>query len=178
MNNLRRISLLVVMLLALVTINTYAGNYKTENDVINPELKAKLESKLLEAQLGTEYFVVIPPIFNESGNYATEIYVGSREPCTVYIEQPNNLGLINVLYITKPYTIVKQKASQDWTVGGYDEEPEDFALKIWSDKPIMVYLGAHTAYVADGYMVLPVNALGTRYVQCSWKTRESTIVWY
>ncbi|MBR3091349.1 MAG: hypothetical protein IKH10_05105, partial [Bacteroidetes bacterium] len=169
----KRINLFLLLTIMLLT-NVYAGNYKTESNLISKDLKAKLESKLLEAQLGTEYFVIVPPNDPTAGSYMCEVYVGAREPCTVYIDQPNGVGTIDAVQITKPYSIIKKGLPRNWEIRGKDEEPEDLALKIWSDKPIMVYLGSHASATAEGYMALPVNALGTRYVHCSWKSNQES----
>lgn len=163
------------LVLILACINTlYAGNYKAEKSIVTAEMKSKLESKLLEVQLGNEYLVIVPPNDRAMGTYLCELYVGSREPCTIYIEQPKGEGLLGTLNITKPYSIEKYLLSRDLEVRGKFENPENLALRVWSDKPIMVYLGSYVNTSGEGYMVLPVNALGTKYVHCSWKSNQES----
>ena len=105
------------LVLILACINTlYAGNYKAEKSIVTAEMKSKLESKLLEVQLGNEYLVIVPPNDRAMGTYLCELYVGSREPCTIYIEQPKGKGLLGTLNITKPYSIEKYLLSRDLEV--------------------------------------------------------------
>ena len=90
---IKRINLLLLLTVMLLT-NVYAGNYKTESNLISKDLKAKLESKLLEAQLGTEYFVIVPPNDPTAGSYMCEVYVGAREWCWYYRCCTNNKTLL------------------------------------------------------------------------------------
>ncbi|MBR3090955.1 MAG: hypothetical protein IKH10_03055, partial [Bacteroidetes bacterium] len=170
---IKYVKLLFLLVPFMLITNVYAGNSKFENDIITPELKSKLESKLLNAQLGSEYFIIIPPNDPTMDNYMCDIYIGACEECTVYIEQPQGVGLINALAIAKPYSFTKVSIPKAWVIHGKDEKPENLALKIWSlNTPIVVYVCSHAGSSAEGYTALPINALGTQYVHCSWSSNQ------
>ena len=124
MNTIKRINLLLLMVF-IITTNLYGGNYKVDQSIITPDIKSKLESKLLEAQLGTEYYVIVPPNDLTVGNYMCEMYIGSREPCKFYIEQPSGRGLMTTGSILKPYSIVKYALTRELRIRGKFERLED-----------------------------------------------------
>ncbi|NLJ15181.1 MAG: hypothetical protein GX372_08040, partial [Ignavibacteria bacterium] len=94
---MKRLNLLFLLLVWLsLTGVVHSGNYKSEHCVVTDEMRAKLQSKLLETRLGNEYMVVVTPNDLQMSNYLAEIYIGSKEPCKVYVEQPAGDGLIAV----------------------------------------------------------------------------------
>ena len=161
---MKRLNLLFLLLVWIsLTGVAYSGNY----------MRTKLQSKLLETRLGNEYMVAVTPNDKAAGSFLAEIYIGSKEPCKVYVEQPAGDGLIAVYDIVRPYGIaVHRMSTNKYEVRGKEEEPEDLPLRIYSDKEIMVYFGTHASATAEGYMALPVNVLGKHYVHCSFKNNK------
>ncbi len=151
---------------------TYSGIYKSEPDLVTDEMCAKLQSNLLGTRLGNEYMVVVTPNDLTASNYLAEIYIAAKGPCKVYVEQPSGDGLIATYDIIKPYGIAVHRINtRRYEIRGKNEEPE-LPLRVYSDKEIMVYFATHASATAEGYMALPVNALGKRYVHCSFNSSK------
>ncbi|MGI6369417.1 MAG: T9SS type A sorting domain-containing protein [Ignavibacteria bacterium] len=171
---MKRLNLLFLFLVWLSLSGVaYSGNCNSASGLVTDEMRAKLQSKLLETRLGNEYMVVVTPNDLRMSNYLAEIYIGAKEPCKVYIEQPAGDGLIATYDIIKPYgTAVHRISTREYEVRGKEEKPENLPLRIHSDKEIMVYFSTHASATSEGYMALPVNVLGNHYVHCSFNSNK------
>lgn len=164
MKILSTISVLLIILLS-ATIDTFS-----QNPISQKRKPAPIEMLNNSAQ-GREFWIAIPP--NEIPNYSPnvlEIYVTSAKRTRVTLTNPTSGLIVNKtiepLQITT-FSTANGDLGWEWEVRE-SEQITNKGLKIEADQPISVYVLNAKVYSSDGYLALPVTALGKEYYHMSY----------
>lgn len=159
MKTLLTFTALVVILLS-TTIDVFS-----QNPILEKRKPAPIEMLNNSAQ-GREFWIAIPP--NEVPNYTPnvlEIYVTSAKRTKVTLTNPTSGLIVNKvvepLQITT-FTSARGEIGWEWEVRE-SEQITNKGLKLEADQPISVYVLNAKTYSSDGYLALPVTALGKEY---------------
>jgi len=155
----------ILVLICLVGMNSLsAQDFDKQKRVPGP-----IEMLNNSAQ-GREFYIAIPP--NEVPNYSPnvlEIYVTSAKRTTVRLTTPTGLSvnkLVEPLSITT-FSSENGELGWDWEVRE-SEQITQKGLKLEADQPISVYVLNAKTYSSDGYLALPITALGKEYYHLSY----------
>ncbi len=159
----------VLLLLALI-FNAYA-----QNDIIE-ELKNAYTEYLGSNNFGTEFWIANPPAYEETaGNNFVKIYVISPYETNVTVEVagkdykkekktvPNDVISFNII------PAIGQVKSKALTEPPWPEKIHSGAgIHITSDEPVAVYCILRFQATSDGYMAVPMQALGKSYIVAAY----------
>lgn len=113
---------------------------------------------------GTEFWLAVPPN-TAAGTPTIELFLAAGSAATGTVEAPGisfsqafSIAANDAETITLPTTI--QLANADGT--------EELGLHVTSSTPVTAYLQSTRSSTSDGYVGLPVDALGTRYRNLSY----------
>ena len=137
-----------------------------------------LTSYLNGSNAGTEFYLTFPPCFEkgypEVGDTSVKIYVVSavKQEVTVEVEGKS----YKVKKIIDPFKIAEFGFSinlalpyrVESTPTPVEKVYKGNAIHIKSDYPIVVYGSLQFKYSSEGYLAIPVSALGTEYVIASY----------
>jgi len=129
------------------------------------------EEMLITPAQGREFWIALPP--NEVLNWydpVTEMYITSAVDTKVTLEFPH-LGVklvkdISAMHITT-FTNLKNELNVLWEVRE-SEKVTNKGIRITSPDPISVYVLNAKRWSSDGFLALPVSALGTKYIHNSY----------
>jgi len=162
---------------------TFSLNAQIENGETNEKKITKGLVKLLEgpSNLGREYWLSVPPpyLVSDPTNY-TRFFIAASGDANVRIRQESGVDISMFVpsgtaksfdlkpgecqpYIHNYATSPKAAPAQVYPAKG---------LHITSDQPIIVYVMIRYRYTSDGYLALPVQGLGTKYVSTVYDARE------
>lgn len=132
------------------------------------QIQTKFDSK---TSRGKEFWLAVP--LNDAmvqPTVALEFYVTSSYTTNVTFEVPGT-GFSHTKLLKSNSTISFStndgSASFDLQVES-SQIADKRGVHIYADQPISVYVMNAKQYSAEGYLALPVNALGTRYIHCSY----------
>ena len=161
--------LIVALLLAMSTSSLFA-------DFDDKDIKKQLPSLLGSASAGTEFVMTFHPVWETgSEENCVKIYVTSSVATTVTLSIPglNHSEILNV----SPYEVTAFTLNPDMAqmYRKSDREPP-LAQQIWTGRaciitandPIICYGVTRYKYTSDGYLALPIEALGLEYIVSSW----------
>lgn len=152
----------------------------------NPEDNVLSESQLQSflsgpSNVGTEFWLTIPPAYLEVPNPDNfiRIIVGAAKDANVRLSQEGGIDMsINVLGgstnsfdLTPGYGQPYRHYSKE-TKGQPAQVWTDKALHIKSDEPVIVYVIIRYSFTSDGYLAIPVDGLGKKYVATNYDARE------
>lgn len=159
--------LLIISLLTLCSIVSQA-QYPSKIPWDLPRL-------LSVSNIGTEYWFTIPPAFQSSYDSGdiVQIFVTSEVSTKVVVELSNRLLKGNTI----PHELISFDLTPDqaqiYTKSGFSSEVADLiakrqAVRVSSEAPILVYVLVNYQYVTEGFLALPVSALGREYIVSSY----------
>ena len=161
----------IVNLILIVIISSLVMNAK-EKDIIQKE---DLPSMLGITNIGRDYWFSVPPAFQLDYDLrdVVKVFVVSSQPAKVTLELPNRISTINALPYEVSEFILTPEEAQIYTRYGYVSEISNAiamkqAVHVYSSVPILVYVMVNYRYVTEGFLALPVSALGNRYYVSSY----------
>ena len=156
---------LFTMLLLITLCYSPPGLFSEE---IDPDL---LPSMIGASNSGTLFYLTFHPTLEEGVHQGSgiRIYVSSKYATTVTLEI-EGIGKF-IQKTTVPYDVIEfyiaPEEAQMYTKVYEAAQPEKIwkgrAIKISSDDPVICYGVARFFATSDGYMALPVSALGSEY---------------
>ncbi len=168
MKRLTQLTILVLIFLIGITESNSQGFDKQKRH------PAPIEMLNNSAQ-GREFWIAIPP--NEVPDYnpnVLEIYVTSAKRTKVTLSSNTGFSMtktVEPMQITT-FTTADGSLGWDWEVRE-SERITQKGLKLEADQPISVYVLNAKTYSSDGYLALPVTALGKEYYHlCYWDFNE------
>jgi hypothetical protein len=152
---------------------------RTENEILNNN---NLQSYLnVPSNVGKDFWITIPPAYLESVTEKTyvRVIVGAAKEANVRLYQKGKIDKSIVVPggSTNSFEL-KPGEGQPYirNVSDLASTPakiwEDFALNVISDEPVVVYVVVRYAYTSDGYLAIPVDGLGKKYIATNYDARE------
>ncbi len=152
----------------------------------NPEDNVLSESQLQSflsgpSNVGKDFWITIPPPYLESPTPSNfmRIIVGSSKDANVRLT--NGSGLDKSMIVpagsTKSFEVTPSEAQAyvhyvNDQFGKPAQVWKDKALNISSDEAIIVYVVVRYSYTTDGYLAIPVDGLGKKYIATNYDARE------
>ena len=147
-----------------------------DDDIDN--VRSKLPKLLGSTNVGNDFWFTIPPCYDEAGgghdNYI-KLFVTSMFETTVNVEVPGKGFQVNKK--TVPNNVIEFNITP--TIGqcylrspsqpsvAEDVYPGD-AIHIYSTEPVIVYCVVRYYATSDGFLLIPVSALGDEYIIASY----------
>lgn len=153
--------------------------------------ETELKSQQSVDSRGKEFILSFLPNFhnpgfnNPSPPYLLDslyLYIASEKNCTVIIEAKNKDGnietrTINITDVSKVYT--ESFYHEDYEIRGINyrayvnldndaEKPMPQHFRVTSTENISLYAASYADYSTDGFVVLPINSLGTEHMIMSY----------
>ncbi len=154
-------------------------SFLVSGDLIAKKPKLTPEQMLFNSAQGREFWIAIPS--NEQPNFTThslEIYITSAKATNVRLELPSG-QIINKQ--VKPFqitTISTETGDIGWDLEIWESERiTEQGIHITADQPLSVYVLNAKLTTSDGYLALPVNALGTEYIHNSYYDFNEVYPW-
>ncbi len=175
------ISILFAIILLLPTQTKAEG-------MSDEEIKAKLPQLLGQSNVGREFWVTIPPCYEDESGGADnfiKIFVTSPVKTLVTCEVPGS-GYYRAQN-TVPNDVIGFDIAPAWGQpflfsGRRDNpRPEQIYRKrgihIYAKDPIVVYVVVRYRYTSDGFLAIPVSGLGKEYIVASMADMVSMYPW-
>ncbi len=139
---------------------------------------SKIPKYLGASNFGTEFWVTIPPCFeDESGNpLFIEVFVTSQVEATVTVEVPRKS--FKEIQQTKPNNVIEFNiypgVGQPYEKSGSGlYVPEQIfvgaGIHVSADQPVACYVVVRYTYTSDGFLAIPVSSLGQEYIVAGYK---------
>jgi len=161
---------LITFLLLVLVIPTQAKDYSVE------EIKKNLPKMLGANNVGREFWFSFIPCWETSGaKNDLRVYVSSGVRTKVTVEVPGK-GYEEIQY-TIPNDIIQfvlpPQIGQPYRKTDRDlPEPDQVwkgaGVHVYADDPIICYGVTRYQYTSDGFLAIPVPALGKEYIAASW----------
>lgn len=151
-----------------------------ENEILNGNNLQSFFSG--PSNVGTDFWITIPPPYLESPSPSNfmRIIVGSSKDANVKLT--NGSGLDKSMTVlagtTKSFEVTPSEAQAylHYYTQSLKGQPaqvwKDKALHITSDEAIIVYVVIRYSYTTDGYLAIPVDGLGKKYIATNYDARE------
>lgn len=141
--------------------------------------KITAEEMLFNSAQGREFWIAIPP--NEYPGYsvnALEIYVTSAKNTTARLELPGG-GILNKQITAFQISTFSSVSNEiGWSLEVWESEMVvEKGIRITADQPLSVYVLNAKPMTSEGYLALPVNALGTEYLHNSFPDFNEVRPW-
>ena len=141
--------------------------------------KLTAEEMLFNSSQGREFWIAIPA--NEVPTFSTndlEIYVTSAKNTIVKLELPSGKVLNKQVTAFKITTFSTATQDIGWDLEVRDSERvTEQGIHITADQPLSVYVLNAKPTSSEGYLALPVNALGTEYIHNSYPDFSESRDW-
>ncbi len=185
---MKQLYLLTIIFIILLSQSLKASGVKMEQVEVPEHIKEKFKNTALTSFPGSEYLVVFPPNDTDEpgAESVTAIYVGTfGEEATITLSFSATGEVISTKTIP-PYTVIAFVSASEpgekvldpnaWAVRTTDRQISDKAMYVKSKNgaPITVYVGSFRATSSEGYMAIPISALGTRYIHCSYNDNDES----
>ncbi|OGU58823.1 MAG: hypothetical protein A2X64_09435 [Ignavibacteria bacterium GWF2_33_9] len=157
----------------------YQDTFSSETNI--DEIKNKLPKLLGASNSGTEFVIGFHPCWEESGQTnLVRIYVSSSVETEVRLTIPALSSEPYAVKKTLPHNVIEftltPEEAQPYRRGSGGARSSLKPTQVWpgrgiiieSDDPIVVYGMVRYLYTSDGFLALPVNALGKEYVISSY----------
>jgi hypothetical protein len=164
--------------LMLIFISMQVIAQKSEQNIFNFDSQQNIEKNmpalLGNSNFGTEFWLTFHPAkTHEMSDSTVYIYVISDVAAKVYleIEAINYYDELTVNPNEPSAFKLTHEVAQCYLRGDEPQEQKVFAgraIHVYSDAPITVYGMLRTQVDAEGFLALPQNAYGTRYIASSW----------
>lgn len=175
---LKKLYYFVVAIVTFGLLFSVAANAEIDIKKIKEDLP-----KLLGANnAGTEFVFGFHPCWEETGpNNALRIYVSSAVQTEVRLTIPYYSDQPYMVKTTYPNDVIEFKLApnvgQPYTRGGGGATSTLLPTQVWpgrgiiieSDAPIICYGVTRFQYTSDGFLAIPVNALGKKYVIAAYR---------
>ncbi len=164
-------SLLPAMLfVVLVTSNTYSKDFNLT------EFKETIPELLGAGNAGQEFWLTFNPCWEtENAGNALKLYVSSAIATMVIVEVPGKdfrmekMTVPNdIIEFTIPPIIGQCYRKTDREVPLPDSVFRGYGIHVYADYPIICYGITRYKFTSDGYLGIPVSALGKEYTVASW----------
>jgi hypothetical protein len=153
-----------------------AASYSEKSDL--EKVKEKLPHLLGANNVGTEFWLTIPPCYEEaSGDNFVKLFITSPYETLVQISVPGRGLMIN--RTTRAHDVIEVNLTptqgQPYTKATTAEPlPEQvfskLGINITSEDPIVVYCVVRYQATSDGFLALPVSSLGREYIASPYAT--------
>ena len=141
-------------------------------------IKKKLPEMLGANNVGKEFYITIPPCFeDESAGFDNfiKIFVTAATKTLVTVENEGS-GYYKAKKTVANDVIefnITPVQGQPFTKGGRDPNvPERIfrqrAIHIYADQPLVVYCVIRYHWTSDGFLAIPVSSLGKEYIVAGW----------
>ncbi|MBK9247008.1 MAG: choice-of-anchor D domain-containing protein [Ignavibacteria bacterium] len=149
---------------------------QTPQKVLSPQdLTGMLKAP---SNAGTDFYFSFPPCYEEesTGNQnSIRVFVASsvRQAITVEVIGKQFEMIKEVLPNDVVEFVIPADVAQPFTKRGSVKAPPEkvyvgSAVHVYSQSPVIVYGVTRYNYTSDGFLALPVSALGTEYIVAAW----------
>ncbi len=150
------------------------------------EMKDKLPLMLGQSNLGQDYWFSIPPVYErESGgnlNFVKVLIVAteSDKEVKLEIEGPGFVKTVNTIKNTVVEIKVPTSIASAILHDGSQQKPppgkvyKGAGIHVTSEVPVVVYVICKYKYTTDGFLAIPSNAFGNRYINMVYKEPDLT----
>ena len=172
---LRKITMLFAVVLSFLLVMPDTS-YSEKTDL--EKVKEKLPELLGANNVGKEFWLTIPPCYEESyGDNFIKLFITSPYKTLVQISVPSRGLLINRQTIAHDVIEINITPTdgQPYTKDpGEEEVPEQVyekrGINIEAEDPIVVYCVVRYRATSDGFLALPVSSLGREYIASPYAT--------
>ena len=141
------------------------------------EIKKNLQELLGANNVGKEFWISNPPCYEETaGNNFVKIFITSPVKTQVIVEVPgkgfyrNQMTIPNdVIQFDIPPSIGQVISKGVREVPAPEEVYIGAGVHIYADDPIVVYCVVRFQATSDGYLAIPVSALGKEYIVAAYE---------
>jgi hypothetical protein len=164
-------SLYYILLIMLFSINSFSQINLSNIREDLPKLAGSNSS-------GKEFWFSIPPCYEDESvghDNFVKVFITSTVKTLVKLEVPGRIYQQTKMTIANDvieFNIPAQVA-QPFSKGGKEPAPPDqvykgYGFHITADQPIIVYVVVRYWYTSDGFLAIPISALGTEYISASY----------
>jgi IgGFc binding protein/type IX secretion system substrate protein len=139
------------------------------------DLDKWLPQQLSSSHAGTEFYLTFHPRWEEAGKIIDKILIVSNVATKVTVtvegkgfEQLQTTKPYQTLVFNLPTNIAQPYAKDDRDLPENDQVWKQYAIHVVSEDPVICYGMASIGFVGEGYLALPVSALGKEYIISSW----------
>lgn len=171
---MRRGSLTLFALFFLILAFTINKGYS--QGLTEEQIKHSMKEMLGANNVGKEFWFANPPAYEETaGNNFVKVFVTTAIKTLVYLEVPGKgvfetkMSIPNDIIVFDLPPAIGQPYSKPTR-----EEPrpeqiyEGYGVHIYADDPLVVYCVVRFQATSDGYLAVPVSALGKEYIVAAY----------
>ncbi|MBS1536830.1 MAG: choice-of-anchor D domain-containing protein [Bacteroidetes bacterium] len=150
----------------------------TTTSLLSKELDTKtLPSRFSATNAGTEFYFSFPPCYEEESgaNNSCRVFVASLSKQLITIEVPGRGYRVTKLCQANDVVefVLGTGAAQPFLKSGKANAPEEqvyqgAAIHVIAQSPIICYGVTRYNYTSDGFLAVPVSALGDEYIVASY----------
>ncbi len=171
----KKINLFVTLIIAIMIV---LPNISISEETEIEKVKQKLPELLGANNVGKEFWLTIPPCYEEAaGDNFIKFFITSAYETNVNINIANKNFNVNRTTIANGVIEVNitPTQGQPYTKDTQQEEVPDAVFEgtgihIEAEHPIVVYCVIRYQHTSDGFLALPVSSLGTEYIATPYST--------
>jgi IgGFc binding protein/type IX secretion system substrate protein len=165
----------LILLFSILLISTNIV-YPQTKPMLEGDLQDWLPLQMNQSNAGKEFFMTFHPCWESGGSdNFLKIYVFSDVATTVTVtvpgkgfEQQQKTTPNSVIVFNLPPNIGQPYAKTDRQLPEDDQVWKQYAVHVEADDPVVCYGVTRFQYTSDGYLAIPVHALGKEYIISSW----------